>query len=214
MNSRAFCPHGCCGGPPGSIWAENILRSKRAGIAYRRVESMSKRAADDFRRLIETHQRMVYSIALRMLGDAGAAEEVAQDVFLELYGAMDRLNDAEHVRAWLRRVSAWRAIDALRRRRTAGPVLVDEEWEDERYGTGEGNEGRCDGVSGRLEEMVLSLPVEYRAAIVLRYGEEMGPEEIAEALGQPVATVKSDLRRGLVMLRRKATVVLKEYVRE
>ncbi len=157
---------------------------------------------------------MVYSIALRMLGDAGAAEEVAQDVFLELHGAMGRLEGEEHVRAWLRRVAMCRAIDAMRRQRTAGPVLVEEAWKDERYGFDGQDRAAANGVSLRLEAMVLRLPESLRAAVVLRYGEEMTPEEIAAALGRPVATVKSDLRRGLELLRRKAAVVLKEYVRE
>lgn len=69
-------------------------------------------------------------------------------------------------------------------------------------------------VGTRLEEMVLSLPSGLRAAIVLRYQEEMTPDEIARTLEQPVATVKSNLQRGLVMLRRKAESVLKEFIRE
>jgi RNA polymerase sigma-70 factor, ECF subfamily len=52
-----------------------------------------------------------------------------------------------------------------------------------------------------------------RVAVVLRYQEEMLPEQIAALLSQPVATVKSDLRRGLQLLRRKAAVTMKEYVR-
>jgi RNA polymerase sigma-70 factor (ECF subfamily) len=52
-----------------------------------------------------------------------------------------------------------------------------------------------------------------RVAIVLRYQEEMLPEEIAKLLGQPLATVKSRLQRGLQLLRRKAQVTMKEYVR-
>lgn len=172
--------------------------------------------ADRFRRLAGEHQRMVFSIALRMLGDPGAAEEVAQDVFLELYDTLPRLTSEEHARAWLRRVAMCRSTDALRRRRTAGPVLVDEEWEDERYAQRrdvlDGPE-RGHAVSVRLEQMVANLPEGMRAAVLLRYGEEMGPEEIAATLAQPLATVKSDLRRALELLRRKAEVMLKEYVR-
>jgi RNA polymerase sigma-70 factor (ECF subfamily) len=52
-----------------------------------------------------------------------------------------------------------------------------------------------------------------RVAVVLRYQEEMSPNEIAALLGQPVATVKSNLQRGLQLLRRKAAVTMKEYVR-
>lgn len=154
---------------------------------------------------------MVYSIALRMLGDMGAAEEMAQDVFLELYEDLGQMEGEEHVRFWLRRVVMCRSVDALRRR-SRGLTLVDEEWEDERYPAQEtsAGEGR---MSARLEEMVMTLPASYRAAVLLRYQEEMLPEEMAAVLGQPLATVKSDLRRGLEMLRRKASVMLKEYVR-
>jgi RNA polymerase sigma-70 factor (ECF subfamily) len=52
-----------------------------------------------------------------------------------------------------------------------------------------------------------------RIAVVLRYQEEMLPDEIAKLLGQPVATVKSNLQRGLKLLRRKAEITMKEYVR-
>lgn len=173
------------------------------------------------------HGRRVFSIALHMLGDAGEAEEVAQDVFLELYDALPRLHGEEHVQAWLRRVAVCRATDRLRRRKAAGPVLVDGAWDEERFaapragsleaGSGEerlfGGEESRGGMSARLEQMVLSLPVSMRAAVVLRYGQEMSPEEIAAATEQPLATVKSDLRRGLELLRRKAAVVLKEFVR-
>lgn len=76
-----------------------------------------------------------------------------------------------------------RSVDALRRRGTSGPTLVEEEWEDERYGHEADSAALPDDVSGRLEEMVSSLPMGYRAAIVLRYGEEMTPEEIGAALG-------------------------------
>ena len=72
--------------------------------------------ASEFRRLIETHQRMVYSIALRIIGETGTAEEVAQDVFLELHRTAQTLADEAHIRFWLRRVAVHRSTDALRRR--------------------------------------------------------------------------------------------------
>ena len=69
----------------------------------------------EFRRLIETHQRMVFSLALRVTGEHGAAEEVAQDVFLELHRGGDKLESEDHIRFWLRRVTVHRATDALRK---------------------------------------------------------------------------------------------------
>ena len=65
-----------------------------------------------------------------------------------------------------------------------------------------------------LEELLRTLPEQMRVVIVLRYQEDMLPDEIAKLLGQPVATVKSNLQRGLQLLRRKAAVTMKEYVRE
>ena len=74
--------------------------------------------ATEFRGVVERHQRMVFSLALRVTVEYGTAEEVAQDVFLELFRSADRLSSDDHVRFWLRKVTVHRATDALRRRRT------------------------------------------------------------------------------------------------
>lgn len=74
--------------------------------------------------------------------------------------------------------------------------------------------GVGDGVSGRLESMVGSLPEAMRVAVVLRYAEDMTPEEISVSLKQPLPTVKSNLQRGLKLLRQKAAVTMKGYLRE
>jgi RNA polymerase sigma-70 factor (ECF subfamily) len=171
--------------------------------------------ADDaeFRGLVEEHQSMVFSIALRILGDRGAAEEVAQDAFLDLYRALESLESKEHMRFWLRRVAVHRSTDCLRRR-FARPELSAEEWKEQH---GDGLRGRDIGsgaVGVRLEHMLMSLPERLRVAVVLRYQEDMAPNEIAAVLGEPLATVKSNLQRGLEMLRRKSSVMLKEFVRE
>ena len=156
---------------------------------------------------------MVFSIALRILGDRFLAEETAQDVFVELHRSLGRLESEQHVLFWLRRVAAHRATDCLRRR-SLRPEFMAEEWTEQHCRHVDGRSFDAVAVGTRLEEMVLSLPQGLRAAIVLRYQEEMTPDEIAKALEQPVATVKSNLQRGLVMLRRKAGSVLKEFMRE
>ena len=80
----------------------------------------------EFRDLVEAHQSRVYSIAFRILGDRGAAEEVAQDVFLALYRHLDNLKSEEHLLAWLRRVTVHRATDAYRRRACRADFAADE----------------------------------------------------------------------------------------
>jgi RNA polymerase sigma-70 factor (ECF subfamily) len=167
--------------------------------------------ATEFRRLVELHQRMVFSLALRVAGEYGVAEEVAQDTFLELFRSGERLESAEHVKFWLRRVAVHRATDALRKR-SRTPEAMAEEWIEEQYAE-ESSEAVSAAVVALLEELLKTLPEQMRVAVVLRYQEEMLPDEIATLLGQPVATVKSNLQRGLQLLRKKAAVTMKEYVR-
>jgi RNA polymerase sigma-70 factor (ECF subfamily) len=169
--------------------------------------------AAEFRGVVERHQRMVFSLALRVTGEYGAAEEVAQDVFLEFYRSAEKLTGEDHVRFWLRRVTVHRATDALRRK-AHRPESSAEEWVDEVQADGDGlAAGLGTVIEARLEELLGSLPEAMRVVVVLRYQEEMLPEEIAKLLGQPVATVKSNLQRGLKLLRRKAEITMKEYVR-
>ncbi len=164
-----------------------------------------------FRHLVEQHQSMVFSIALRVTGEFGVAEEVAQDAFLELYRSGERLESDDHIRFWLRRVTVHRATDALRSR-SRRPEAVAEEWMEEQHSDVAGA-GLDFGIVARLDELLRTLPETMRVAVVLRYQEEMLPDEIAAMLGQPVATVKSNLQRGLQLLRRKAATTMKEYVR-
>ncbi len=166
----------------------------------------------DFEQLVDEHQSMVFSLALRMTGDRGLAEEIAQDVFLEMDRNLGKLKGPEHALFWLRRVAISRSADALRRKRVRGIDLWVEI--DEAHGaTGPQIVETATPLGARLEQLLTTLPEAHRAALILRYGEDMLPEEIARALDTPVATIKSHLQRGLKLLRAKATSNLREYIR-
>ncbi len=170
----------------------------------------------DLRPILARYSRSVFSIALRLTGDPADAEEVAQDVFLELHRSTPALESEDHLKFWLRRVATHRATDLLRRRRRQ-PEAAAEEWLEEAHG-GPAPEPSSTpvalGAQIRLDELVRGLPETLRTAVVLRYTEDMTPDEIARQLGQPVATVKSHLGRGLRLLRQKAAITMKEYNRE
>ena len=170
----------------------------------------------NFEALVEEHTSMVFSLALRMTGDRGLAEELAQDVLLELDRHLGKMKSAEHAKFWLRQVTLHRASDALRRRRTHAASLGTDVWEElkERHGLMEAStlSGET-SLSARLEELLATLSESQRAALVLRYQEDLTPEEIAITMKSPVATVKSHLQRGLKLLRIRAERTLKEYVR-
>jgi len=163
----------------------------------------------DFEQLVDEHQSMVFSLALRMTSDRGLAEEIAQDVFLELDNHLGRIESADHACFWLRRVTMSRSADALRRRRVRGVDL----WVEFEEVHGVRGEDRPSPLAARLEQLLATLPEPQRAALILRYQEEMTPTEIAATLAAPLATVKSHLQRGLKLLRAKAGSHLREFVR-
>jgi RNA polymerase sigma-70 factor, ECF subfamily len=167
--------------------------------------------ADDlrFRNLMLEHQSMVFSIALRILGDRSAAEEAAQDVFLELHAKLDDLDSDDHVLHWLRRVTVHRAIDRVRQRERRPEVLMD--WHELPEIPDRSSTLEDDLPFGRqLQQLVGSLPAVPRTVLVLRYQEDLTPDEISGVLDMPVATVKSHLQRSLRLLREKAARTVRQ----
>ncbi|HVZ22378.1 MAG TPA: sigma-70 family RNA polymerase sigma factor, partial [Vicinamibacterales bacterium] len=157
-----------------------------------------------FEALVRRHQAMVFGLALHFLQDRTAAEEVAQDVFLQLHRHLDALQSADHVTFWLRRVTAHRCIDRARRQpfRFLRLDAIPEPAVESRV--------RDPLLERRLRTLVFSLPAHARLAVILRYQEDLTPEEIARVLDRPVATVKSQLQRALKTLRTKIADVLGE----
>jgi RNA polymerase sigma-70 factor (ECF subfamily) len=128
---------------------------------------------------------------------------------MEMDRNLTRLESPAHACFWLRRVAVNRSADALRRRKVRGIDL----WVEMEDVHGVSPEDRGSPLSTRLEQLLATLPEAQRAALVLRYQEDLTPEEIAATLEAPLATVKSHLQRGLKLLRAKAQSHLKEFVR-
>src|SRR5580704_11894025 len=79
-----------------------------------------------FASVLRAHQSMVFSIAYHFLRDRSAAEEVAQDVFLQLHRRFDELKSDQHVSFWLRKVASHRCIDYVRKRKLQAAVALDD----------------------------------------------------------------------------------------
>jgi RNA polymerase sigma-70 factor (ECF subfamily) len=151
-----------------------------------------------FAEVLRANQSMVFSLAYHFLRDRGAAEEVAQDVFLRLYRKMDGLDDGKHVIFWLRRVTSHRCIDYVRKRGARCTIALED--------TAEPTAVEQPGdplLNRRLRQLIATLPEKPRMVMVLRYQEDLMPEEIADVLEMPVRTVKSHLQRSLAILREK-----------
>jgi RNA polymerase sigma-70 factor (ECF subfamily) len=152
--------------------------------------------ATAFAAIVSRHQSMVFSLALHVLRSRAAAEDLAQDVFLELYRNLGRIESAAHVTWWLRRVTSHRCIDELRRLRHR--VELPMETVPDR---GDVPRPREVFLEERLHQLIARLPPRAQMVVVLRYQEDLEPSEIAEMLNMPVNTVKSHLRRSIIVLR-------------
>lgn len=163
------------------------------------VAALEARDEVRFANLVRQHQAMVYSIAYHFLNDRARAEELAQDVFLQLYRALPRLRSDRHVTNWLRRVACHRAIDCARRRSVGREI--------ELASAPEPAVAPAEPdllLAEKLRRLVASLPEKKRLLVILRYQEEMELEEIAEVLGMALPTVRTQLFRTLALLREKA----------
>ena len=151
-----------------------------------------------FAEIIEAHKSMVYSIGWHFLRDRLAAEEVAQDVFLELHRHWSAMKSPDHILFWLRQVATRRAIDLVRKRKSRGETSLEESAEPSAL-----ERVHDTFLSSYLERIVASLPEKQRLVVVLRYQEDMEIEEIGRVLDMKAATVKTHLARALDLLRSK-----------
>lgn len=162
-------------------------------------DSLSRARSGDaaaFSALVRGHQRRVYSLALRMVWDRHAAEDLAQEVFMQLHRRLSRVQSDAHLVFWLRQVTLRLAIDRLRREATHRVVPL-EEGLDVAAEPSESDPL----LQRRLRTLVAQLPAAARAVVVLRYQEDLDPLDIAATLDMPINTVKSHLKRSLEELR-------------
>lgn len=173
---------------------------------HRRMESSPRRLVDNalrdpeaFGEVIDHHKSMVYSLAYHFFGNRALAEDVAQDVYLELYKNLERIESDLHLTFWLRQAVTRRCIDYTRRLKHRRYQPLDEVVE-----PGVETSPWDPLLAETLRKKVRSLPKKMRMVIILRFQEDMKLSEIAEALDMPLNTVKTTLRRALFRLRDKA----------
>ena len=169
------------------------------------VRRLLQKDVSAFEQLYDRHSRAVYSLVLRILQQAGTAEEVVQDVFLQLWRNAEQYDASRGpFIPWLLTLARNRALDTLRlkserqRRReeqteelppVAAPRPEFEKQLDEKR--------RAE----KVRTLMSFLNPQQRRAIELAYFEGLSHSEIAEALKEPLGTVKSWIRNGLLRLK-------------
>jgi len=166
-------------------------REMIAGIRGGREAAMTQ--------LYDRYSAIVYSVALRVLGDTGAAEDVVQEIFMQLWRKPESFDASRgSLGAWLAVIARHRAIDALRKRKPETHIAevviaLDIDLEEEA-----GRKIAIEKVRGALAGM----PPEQRKAVELAFFEGLTHSEVAAKTGEPLGTVKTRIRSALMTLRK------------
>ena len=147
--------------------------------------------------LMERHERRIYNLAYRMLGNPEDARDATQDAFLSCFRHLGRFRGDSSFSTWLHRIALNACYDALRRRRdttslegrTLDPMPVADHADRAAAATD-------------VQRALLGVPPDFRAVLIMHELQDLPLEDIAATLGLPVGTVKSRLHRGRVALGR------------
>jgi RNA polymerase sigma-70 factor, ECF subfamily len=164
------------------------------------IQSGSQDAMTAF---FDRYSKMVYSVALRILNDPGEAEDVMQEIFIQVWQNPRRFDAGRgSLAGWLVVVARNRAIDRLRRRKRTDPVelfalpsSINLEKASERAFLLE-----------KIQKAMAELPAEQRRAVELAFFEGLCHSEIAEKTGDPLGTVKTRIRLALIAIRKELNV--------
>lgn len=185
-------------------------REESASKERERVAALVGAAGDGdpraFRDLMETFQSTFYGVAIRYAGSHEEADDVLQDAFVKIYQNLSTLSVPEAFFPWARRILINTALDRIRRRRRTSEVEVASD--DPEIAERESAFDSPDrGVQRRefyrkLERAIEALPPRQREVVTLHDVEGLGTDEVAERIGVPRATVRSNLFYAREKLRR------------
>ena len=164
---------------------------------------------EGFEELVRRYQRPIVAYVYRMVGDYDAALDLAQEVFIKVYGSLTRYRPEFKFSTWIYRIAHNAAIDHLRRLGSARTEELELEGEGgqtfekpfaSKSPTPEQESERSER-RAEIEEVVGQLPHAYRELIVLRHSHDLSYDEIAEVTNLPLGTVKNRIFRAREAMR-------------
>jgi RNA polymerase sigma-70 factor (ECF subfamily) len=187
MNATAYC-------------FVNVMESEASAIA----RGLRRRDPDLLDRLIEQYQHRLLRYLLYLSGNRELAEDLFQETWIRVLERGHQYDGKHEFSTWLYTVARNLTIDYLRRK---SPLSLDGLMQHEEHALLEPTDTRLawevvqqHEQADRISAALVSIPVEYRETVVLRFQEGLALDEIAAVTGAPLGTVKSRLYRGLNML--------------
>jgi len=141
-----------------------------------------------FAGLVERYQRLLFTVALRLLGDYDEATDAAQNAFVKAYQKLETFDRNRRFFSWIYRILVNECLNIRRDRPPHEAIAPDLPAAGTPASLFEADERRS-----RVQAAILALPLEYREVIVLRHFTELSYEEISQTLQVPAKTVKSRL---------------------
>jgi RNA polymerase sigma-70 factor (ECF subfamily) len=158
-----------------------------------------QRDQDAFARLYDRYSALVYSVALRVLRNPSAAEDVLHDIFLQLWCSPEKFDSARgNFASWLAVIARNRAIDGTRREKPRidpedvvliSPVNIE-------------TEAERNAVAEKVRSLLQEMPAAQRSAVEMAFFEGMTHGEIAAATQEPLGTIKTRIRSALMTIRK------------
>jgi RNA polymerase sigma-70 factor, ECF subfamily len=187
---------------PGEGFARSYARESETmssaddGILLNRIQRGDEAAIAT---LFDRYSKLVYSVALRVLRDPAAAEDVLQDIFMQVWRKPESfIATRGSLGAWLTVVARNRSIDSLRRRKPS--ESVEEISLASSYNVAE--EAERNSMMERARGVITGLPPEQRKVLEMAFFDGLTHSEIAELTGDPLGTVKTRIRSALLVLRK------------
>ena len=157
-----------------------------------------------FRQIVERYHSTAYAVVRGVLGNSDEVDDVIQNVYIKMYRGLAGFRGESRLSTWIYQIARNEAINSARKRRPGGTPV-----EDVVLPAGDGASpevayGKRE-LSERMELAMAEMDDNYRMVLELRYMGERTYEEIAEAMGLPIGTVKTYIYRGKVQLKKILT---------
>jgi len=149
--------------------------------------------------IYDRYSPVVYSVAFRVLGESAAAEDTLQEIFLQLWRNPSSFDASRgNLAPWLAVITRNRALDILRKRRPQteiGETTVSVDFD-------LATDAERKRVTAKVRSILQQMPMAQRSALEMAYFEGYSHSEISEKTGEPLGTIKTRIRTGLMLLRK------------
>lgn len=188
------------------VLVEPIINKENNSEDYRLVQETLEGKKESFARLIDKYKNLVFSLALKMLGNHADSEDCAQEVFIQAFKHLPELKVNTKFYSWIYSITVNLCKNRIKRKGKLDIIELDEARETEMApdkGKLEEDIFQKDEHAKRVAKILDILPEKYRMPFFLRYVEDRSYEEIAELTKLPLGTVKTYIHRAFDILIKK-----------